>query len=169
MTSSPFSLRRLTAADAAAFREIRLEGLQRHADSFGADFDDERSQPLEWFAARVADHAVFGAYLNDGTLAGVAGLVVPSGAKMKHKGVLWGMYVRPAARGTGLASALLGHVIDHARAVVEDIRLEVSPHNSAAIALYEAAGFVVYARESRALKIGEDYHDSLFMTLSLNA
>ena len=163
------SVRRLTPADAEAFRAIRLEGLQRHPASFGAAYDDERTQALDWFRARIADHAVFGGYSGDGALAGVAGLLVPPGAKLRHKGILWGMYVRESARGTGLAPALLDCVLAHARDVVEEIKLEVAPDNLAAIALYRAAGFVEYAREPRALKIDGICHDSVFMTLRLGA
>ncbi|SAK66708.1 N-acetyltransferase GCN5 [Caballeronia ptereochthonis] len=163
--TSACSFRRLAPDDAEAFRDIRLEGLQRYPASFGASYDDERIQTLEWFRARIADHAVYGGFTSNGMLAGVAGLLVPPGAKMKHKGILWGMYVRPNARGTGLAAALLDCVLAHARGVVDEIKLEVAPDNRAAIGLYCAAGFVEYAREPRALKIDGTYHDSVFMTL----
>ncbi|SAK48012.1 N-acetyltransferase GCN5 [Caballeronia temeraria] len=158
-------IRRLTPADAQAFRDVRLEGLQRHPASFGASYDDEHTRPLEWFGARIADHAVFGGFSRDGMLAGVAGLLVPPGAKLRHKGILWGMYVRENARGTGLAAALVESVLAHARGIVDEIKLEVAPDNLAAIQLYRAAGFVEYAREPRALKIDGVYHDSVLMTL----
>jgi ribosomal protein S18 acetylase RimI-like enzyme len=164
-----FTLRRLSVDDTAAFRDIRLEGLRLYPSAFGADYEDERVQPDAWFRARVADHAVFGAFLDDGSLAGVAGLIVPAGTKMKHKGTLWGMYVRPAARGTGLAAALVLQVIDYAKALVEELTLHVSPDNAAAIRLYEAAGFSVYATEPRALKIDGVYFDSLLMTRRFQA
>jgi ribosomal protein S18 acetylase RimI-like enzyme len=165
MNSPSFALRRLAAADASAYREIRLEGLRLHPDGFGASYDDEVIQPLSWFEARIVNHAVFGGWFDDGTLAGVAGLLVPAGAKLKHKGTLWGMYVRPAARGTGLAAALVERVLQHARDIVEEVQLVVAPDNEAAIRLYRAAGFEPYAREPRALKIDGVYHDSLLMTL----
>ncbi|WP_250516710.1 GNAT family N-acetyltransferase [Caballeronia sp. INDeC2] len=163
--SNLLPIRRLIPADAEAFRDIRLEGLRRHPASFGASYEDERNQAPEWFAARLADHAIFGGHSGDGALAGVAGLLVPSGAKMKHKGILWGMYVRESARGTRLAAALVERVLAHARGVVDEIKLEVAPDNVAAIGLYRAAGFVEYAREPRALKIDGVYHDSVQMTL----
>ncbi|SAL42186.1 N-acetyltransferase GCN5 [Caballeronia peredens] len=163
--TAAFSLRRLTSEDADCFRDVRLEGLQRYPASFGASYDDECDRPLEWFRARILEHAIFGGFTRDGMLSGVAGLLVPPGAKMKHKGILWGMYVRPSARGRGLAAALLDCVLDHARGVVDEIKLEVAPDNAAAIRLYGAAGFVEFAREPRALKIGGTYHDSVSMTL----
>ncbi|MDR5754177.1 MULTISPECIES: GNAT family N-acetyltransferase [unclassified Caballeronia] len=165
MNASAFTLRRLTPADSVAYRDIRLEGLRLHPDGFGASYDDEAIEPLAWFEARIADHAVFGGSLPDGTLAGIAGLLVPAHAKLRHKGMLWGMYVRPAARGTGLAAAIVARVLEHARDVVEEVQLVVAPDNEAAIRLYRAAGFEPFAREPRALKIDGVYHDSLLMTL----
>jgi RimJ/RimL family protein N-acetyltransferase len=173
-----FTIRRLTAANAAAYREIRLEGLEQHPAGFGSAFEDEADKPLPWFEQRLTDATVFGGFLsykkeNDrnagATLAGVAGLVVPQGAKLKHKGALFGMYVRPVARGSGLAAALVQAVLDHARGVVEEIQLTVSPDNEAALRLYRGAGFVEYAREPRALKINGKYHDSVLMTLPFDS
>ncbi|TCK38052.1 acetyltransferase (GNAT) family protein [Paraburkholderia sp. BL8N3] len=164
-TDAPFTIRRLAAADANAYREIRLEGLQRHPEGFGASYDDETLQPLAWFEARITEHAVFGGWLAGRMLAGVAGLLVPEGAKLRHKGVLWGMYVRPAARGTGLGAALVERVLAHARGVVEEVQLVVAPENEAAIRLYRSAGFEEYAREPRSLKIDGRYYDSVLMTL----
>ena len=53
------------------------------------------------------------------TLVGMAGLHVPDTAKLRHKGVLGGMYVRPEVRGAGLAAALVACVVEQARGVVE--------------------------------------------------
>jgi RimJ/RimL family protein N-acetyltransferase len=162
----PFTLRRLTAADASAYRDIRLEGLARHPDGFGSAWEDEVEQPLALFEQRIVNAAVFGGFLNDeNELSGVAGLVVQQGAKQRHKGVLVGMYVRPAARGTGLALAILQAVLTHARTVVEEVQLTVAPHNETAQRLYRSVGFVEYAREPRSLKIDGKYHESVLMTL----
>ena len=164
--SMSFTIRRLTAADASAYRDVRLEGLARHPDGFGSAWEDEAEQPLAWFEQRIVNAAVFGGFLNnESDLAGVAGLIVPQGAKQRHKGVLMGMYVRPAARGTGLALALVQTVLSHARTVVEEVQLTVAPHNEAAQRLYRSVGFVEYAREPRSLKIDGKYHESVLMTL----
>ena len=161
---TPFTLRRLTAADASAYRDIRLEGLARHPDGFGSAWEDEAEQSLAWFEQRIESAAVFGGFLSD-ELAGVASLMVPQGAKLRHKGVLMGMYVRPAARGTGMALALVQAVLSHARMVVEEVQLTVAPHNEAAQRLYRSVGFVEYAREPRSLKIDGKYQEAVLMTL----
>ena len=65
-------VRRLTAADGAAFRDIRLEGLEQDPAAFAADLSEEREQPLGWFVARLESAAVFGAFMGS-ELVGVAG------------------------------------------------------------------------------------------------
>ena len=78
------------------------------------------------------------------------------------------MYVRPQARGTGLATALVKEVVEHARTTkVEDICLKVVASNAAAYCLYVGAGFHEYGLELNALKVGDKYYDEMFMTLSL--
>lgn len=161
------TIRRLGAADAPAFRALRLEGLAAHPAAFGASWETEAEQPLAWFSQRLARNTVFGGHAGDGGLAGIAGFTVPDAPKLRHKGTLWGMYVRPAARGTGLARALLARVLDDARGVVEEVRLSVVPSNTSAVRLYEAAGFEAYGCERRALWVADAYHDELLMACRL--
>jgi ribosomal protein S18 acetylase RimI-like enzyme len=94
---------------------------------------------------------------------------VQDAVKLRHKAVLWGMYVRPEARRTGLAAALVQHVIEHARPLVEEICLTVVASNVAARRLYSAAGFKEYGLERRALKVGREYYDEVLMALPLSA
>jgi RimJ/RimL family protein N-acetyltransferase len=163
----PFTLRRLEADDAAIYREMRLEGLKAHPDSFGTSWEDEIEKPDAWWAGRLQTNTVFGGWIGTSPLLGVAGFHVPEATKQRHKGVLWGMYVRPDARGTGLAASLLQHVIAHARPLVEEIRLTVMASNAAAHRLYSSAGFQPYGLERRALKVGDDYYDDMLMALPL--
>jgi ribosomal protein S18 acetylase RimI-like enzyme len=141
-----------------AYRELRLEGLARHPEAFGASWEDEAARPLAWFAERLERNAVFGAWAATGgggadMAAGVAGFMVPDAAKLRHKGVLWGMYVRPSARRAGVGAALVAQVLEHARGAVEEVRLSVVASNAAAVRCYEAAGFERYGLERRALKV----------------
>ncbi len=61
------------------------------------------------------------------------------------------MYVRPEARGSGLAASLVQRVIAHARTLVEEICVTVVASNAAAHRLYRANGFEQYGLERRAL------------------
>ncbi len=53
---------------------------------------------------------MFGAYA-EGTIVGMAGLRRQVGQKDSHKAYVWGMYVQPDCRGTGIGSALLHELI----------------------------------------------------------
>ncbi len=152
-------IRRLGPEDAAAFAEIRLEGLARHPDAFGSDAETESAWSLEAFADRLTKSAMFG-YEEDGALLGVAGFYAEAARKMRHRGALWGMYVREQARGKGVGAQLVEAVLDHARGHVEQLHLNVAIKNTSALALYERCGFRIYGTEPRSLKIGESYVDA---------
>jgi ribosomal protein S18 acetylase RimI-like enzyme len=158
----PPEIRRLTGADAVAFRAIRLEGLERYPTAFGASFREEAERPLSSFADRLAQNFVLGAAGSNG-LAGIAGFQFHDSEKARHRGTLWGMYVREEARRTGVARRLVDGILAHARQRVEEIELSVWTENPAAIALYKSAGFVVTGRDDRALKIDGLYYDHLLM------
>ena len=112
--AAAIELRPLSPADAAHFREIRLEGLAQDPDAFSSTYESESAQPLSFFADRLDRSTVFGAFRGS-ELLGVAGFAVQQGPKHAHKGLLWGMYVRPQARQTGIARKLAEAVIEHAR------------------------------------------------------
>jgi ribosomal protein S18 acetylase RimI-like enzyme len=169
-TSAPRKLlkvRRLGVNDIASYREIRLEGLQKHPEAFSLSWEDEAAGPESWWAERLATNVVLGGEIDGLPLLGVVGFRVHSAAKLRHKGILWGMYVRPHARGMGLAASLVQRVIERARPLVEEICLTVVASNAAACRLYRRAGFEQYGLERRALKIGGTYHDEALMTLPL--
>ena len=159
-------IRRLTSADAAAYREIRLAGLRDTPEAFGSTFARESTQPLAWFCDRLGSSAIFGSFQST-TLVGVAGLRIREGEKEQHKGLLWGMYVRPDARRAGVGRQLVEAVIDHARAYVEVIQLSVISDNQPARRLYGSLGFVEYGLERDSLKQNGRYYDEILMALDL--
>jgi RimJ/RimL family protein N-acetyltransferase len=159
---SPLQIRRLETPDAANYMALRLEALQRNPEAFGSTFEWESAQPLSWFEASLGRAAIFGAFL-DGTLAGMAGFAPQESAKRAHKALLWGMYVRAAARSAGVGKRLVASVLDHARGRVEMVQLTVVSENEAARRLYRAMGFVEYGYEKRALKQDGRYYDDVLM------
>lgn len=162
-----FTIRPLRGDEAALYRDVRLEGLRLHPCSFGAAFEQESLEPLPFFAARVAGAGVFGGF-RDGELLGVAGFMREAGLKRAHKAHLWGMYVRPVARGTGLARMIVEAVLDHARGRVELVQLSVTEGNVVARRLYESLGFVPYGIEARALKVDGRNFDEIHMVKLLD-
>ena len=161
-------IRLLTSACAAEFRDIRLEALARHPTAFAASLEEEASLAIEAFARRLAEGTVFGGYL-DGALLGMAGFARPDQAKKRHKGILWGVYVREEARGRGLGRALVGQVIEHASSHVVQLHTRVVTDNRAALRLYESLGFRCYGVEPRALAVDGRCFDQAMMVHELDA
>ncbi|HEV2676726.1 MAG TPA: GNAT family N-acetyltransferase [Aliidongia sp.] len=154
---SAIGIRPLTQADAAGFRALRLEGLRLAPDAFSAAYEDEVERGEAEFASRIPDappSAIFGAF-RDGRLVALTGLAVRPGAKERHKGLIWGVYVAADARGLGLARRLLDTAIAHARTIegLEILQLGVAVTNEPAKALYGAAGFEVFGIERKALRL----------------
>ena len=164
--NSQAQIRRLMPEDAGLYREIRLEALQLSSEAFGSSFEHEGAQPLGYFQEAVTKADIFGAFLET-ALVGVAGFRRQAGAKQAHKGVLWGMYVRPMARGTGAAKSLVMAVLDHARERVELVQLTVVSENETAQRLYRSCGFAAYGHEVHSLKQGGRYYDELLMAVAL--
>lgn len=159
--------RLLQPQDAAAWRELRLHGLAHSPQAFGSSLAEEQALAVEWFAERLRTTPVFATEDGAGGFTGTVGLGFHRAGQMRHKGFVWGMYVRPGARGAGLGRALLQAAIAHAAGRVEELRLDVVVGNTAALALYRAAGFTAYGTEPRALKLGETYLDEVLMALRL--
>ncbi len=166
MNAARIKIRRLTSADAVAYRDIRLAGLKDSPEAFGSTFARENAQPLMWFCNRLRKSQVFGAFRSTAIL-GIAGFAIREGEKERHKGLLWGMYVRPDTRNTGMGRQLLEAVIDYARDHVELIQLSVVSGNERARRLYASLGFVEYGVEKNSLKQDGHYHDEILMALDL--
>lgn len=155
-------IRRIGAERVADYRAIRLTALQLDPDAFGSTYEVEAARPLTWFEDATRNLAIFGAYADE-RIVGMIGFGRHAGAKIQHKGFLWGMFVHPSLRRHGVGAALLHAAIDHASPVVEQITLSVVTTNRSAIALYEKFGFTTYGREIRALKVDGNYADELLM------
>jgi RimJ/RimL family protein N-acetyltransferase len=166
VSAAPIEMRRLGPADASVYREIRLEALADSPHNFSSTLESEQDQPLDRFATRLADDFVLGAF--SGThLVGVAGFYVQPRPKHRHKGMLWGMYVRPYYRAAGIGRKLVEAVIAHARQHVELLQLFVIADNTPARRLYASLGFVEYGIERHATKYHGQYHDDVLMALPL--
>jgi RimJ/RimL family protein N-acetyltransferase len=155
-------IRLLTSAEAPLYRDVRLEGLRQTPEAFGSTFEHEHEKPLAWFGERIAQTDIFGAFV-EGELLGVAGFMLQDGPKHRHKGILWGMYVRPIARNSGLGRRLVEAVAKHASGRVEQLKLTVMSENTTARRLYENLGFVQYGCEKKALKHHGRYYDDILM------
>ncbi|PBQ21836.1 GNAT family N-acetyltransferase [Pseudomonas congelans] len=155
--------RRLTPADAPAYRALMLEAYERHPDAFTSDVTEREMLPAEWWEKRLDDSAgateVVFAAVKDGHLLGVAGLSMETRNKARHKSTLFGMYVPPAHRNRGIGSRLVRSVLDHAgtRPALLLVQLTVTQGNSEAVGLYERMGFVTFGLEPLAVAVGNGF------------
>jgi len=161
-------VRQLCGDDAQAFQTVRLNGLRLHPDAFGSSWEEEVGRPLDRTAEALEGQFVVGCE-RAGVLVGIAGLRKGASLKTRHRGVVWGVYVEPGARGLGVGESLLSAILERARTEVEDLTLTVAAHNAAAIVLYRKFGFLEYGLDRRALKIDGDYVDEMLMHLAINS
>lgn len=162
-------VRRLGEVDAEAYRAIRLEALEKHPEAFQATYETVADLPVEAYVRRLKTYTLYGGFL-DGGLSGMAGFYRLKNPKIEHKALLWGMYVRDAARGSGLAGAMVEAVLDKARAEgVEQVMISVITDNERARQFYDKMGFRPYGLERRALKLGDTYYDEEFRVRFLAA
>lgn len=172
MAAAPVAIRPLTAADATAYRRLRLQGLRECPTAFGASHRQEGARPLAFFRERIAfasDRWVLGAFA-DAVLVGVVGFVRDAGLKTRHKGFIWGMYVAPDHRGQGLGRALMVAALARIAARrVRSVRLTVTAANTAARRLYATLGFIPFGEEPEALYVNGHYHTELYLVRRMDS
>jgi ribosomal protein S18 acetylase RimI-like enzyme len=159
---------RLGPEDVGPFLELRRQALEGDPGAFRyTTADDRRAGEAAW-RERLGRDYVAGAF-GEGRLIGVGGFARLAGDKLDHKGLVWGMYVRPEARGRGVADALMRALVEHARGRVRLLQLTVMADNARARAFYERHGFRTYAIEPQAVRQGGELRDEALMWLPLVA
>ncbi|HXN04774.1 MAG TPA: GNAT family N-acetyltransferase [Candidatus Acidoferrum sp.] len=143
-------IRRLAAADWAAFRAVRVAALRDAPEAFGSTASDaERFDEEEW-RRRVEARAVFIA-----EVAGQdAGLAAGIAADRPGDAELISMWVAPAWRGQGVGDRLVEAVLGWAAGEgFATVRLWVTKGNARAERLYARHGF---ASTGRMQPMGEE-------------
>ena len=171
MKSSELLIRRLTPADVAPYRALRLRALREHAEAFTSSYEEESLRAESVAAQRLADSSstrFWGAFV-DGVLAGTVGLDFEQRPKARHKALVVGMFVAPEFTRRGIARALLENLLRDARASqIELLTLTVTDGNHGAQQLYLDTGFVSFGIEPRAIRVQNRYFAKNHMYMYLN-
>jgi ribosomal protein S18 acetylase RimI-like enzyme len=179
MADSGIEVRKLNPEDAQSFWQLRLGALELEPQAFTESVEEHRKITVDEVARRLSNSVananfVLGAFAkandnNEDQLVGVAGFFQRQGPKIRHRGLIWGVYVQSAWRKHGVGRLLLSEVLRLARALpgLEQIHLAVGTDQAAAQRLYKSLGFEAYGRDVHALKLGDSYVDEELMLLRL--
>ena len=164
------AIRRLRSDDAASFKAIRLQALTANPELLRSTLELEDKLDLTWFASRLEDAHVAGAF-RGGELVGTAGFSVQQGAPNAHKGRLFSMYVRPDLRNVGIGRRLLSEIVARAEALgrLQMLAIIGDSGNAASIGLHAALGFrQIGILQSIGFKFGR-WVDTVVMQRALGA
>lgn len=163
-------IRSIGAADAAAYRALRLDNLRDFQFAHGPAYEDALAQPEAWHADRLArpDYTWFGAF--DGALlVGVICLCAKKGSRLHHSALLSSLMVALSHQRGGVGRLLTAHLIDHARSLghVRRLTLKLIDGNAPARRLYDAFGFEPFGLEPDAIHHEGGYRALHHLHLSL--
>ncbi len=154
---------KLGPADTERFLALRHAMFEAEAMSFrGAGADDDAIGMAAWRERLARDHVY--AVVRDGQWLAVGGLTRLAGAKLDHKGLVWGMYAVPAARGTGAAARILDQLEATAQELgLRQLQLTLMADNARARRVYERHGYVLYAIEPDSVRRDGEFADEALM------
>ncbi len=163
-------VRRLTPLDLDHWFKMRIESLHDSPSAFLASPEIELSQGVEFFRERVAngndENIIVGCFVGD-ELVGSVGLYRESAPKARHKGTIWGMFVKPSYRGQKIGKKLLHAAVDFARDTMKlkKVDLSVDSSREPAKRLYTSLGFKKWGHEELAVNVDGKFFDEEYMSL----
>lgn len=134
------TIRPTVASDVPALVDL-MEAVAGEGRYIGRELPVDRDAQRQRFIDGIADQQTHSLVATrDDQVVGSLGLVASD-----HGHAELGMMLAPDVRGGGMGTALLDDALGwaHSRSDVHKVTLQVWPHNTAALALYRRAGFVV--------------------------
>lgn len=164
-----YQIARIQPGQGQLLRAIRLESIHHNNTAFAISqtqllglSHDQWEQACTNAMVGQSD-AIFLAWRATAVI-GCVGVRIDPSPKMRHVGLVWGMYVNPAHRGNQVGSQLMQYVIAHGeRMRLHMLKLSVTTRQDAAIRLYRTLGFERYAYEPALLNIDGVDIDALHM------
>jgi GNAT superfamily N-acetyltransferase len=151
-----------------------LEAYELAADAFTSTAEERAAEPESFWIKRIADptgmSAAFGAFEGQ-ELVGTVALEYSAKPKTRHKALVIGMYVTPAARGMKAGRQLLEAALKEAKARegILLLTLTATEGNEPAVNLYSSAGFKAFGIEPMAILTPSGYKAKVHMSLLLSS
>lgn len=162
------TIRPLSEADAAAYRDLRLTALRKSPDAYGWTAGEvEHSTDFVKECAFTPEHFVLGAFADE-QLVGITAFRRQTRLKLRHRGDIMQVYVHPDHAGQGVASRLMEEAITRAFELpgLQFVELGVRPTNEPAVKLYEKLGFRLVTFWPEYFRLGDQTWDQQFMRLT---
>jgi RimJ/RimL family protein N-acetyltransferase len=167
-------IRALDENDLAAYKALRDHALAHDDEAFTSDAAAESARTAQSYRSRLGcddsggGSFTLGAWRGD-RLAGAITCERDPRSKVRHIGHVIGTMVMHDQQGQGVGRALLDALIERAGADDElhQLTLSVTAGNTAAVRLYESAGFTRYGTLPRAIRVGGRFLDKHLMQLNL--
>ena len=161
-------IQEMKSSRAEEYRAFLAVGLVRDERHFRISPADDAAAP---FPTQDKEDSFTLAAFADGALAGVVSFERDGKTreKLRHKGILFRMYVSGDFRGRGIGKRLIREVLSRAERLgdIERVNLTVVSGNVGAKALYESFGFATIGVEAEAIKWKGEYFAEENMGLKL--
>jgi RimJ/RimL family protein N-acetyltransferase len=156
------------------YKALRGRALRDHPDAFMETPEAFEARSIERIAERMRQSAAQGGFtlvaeIPGQGLVGTASLGVGATPKDAHRGLVWGVYVAPEARGMGIGQRLLREIIAGAsrNPSLRNLHLTVVRSNDKALQLYESLGFTQYGLDIDALYVNGEFLSEVLMSMDL--
>jgi len=155
-------IRTLQETDKALYSELWRNALLEQDEFFRISIEDE---PCPQIQTKFSNESFTLGVFIGGSLVGTVSVERDIRTKLKHKALLFRMFVHPLVAGKGVGKALVNEAISRAKSIpgLRQLYLTVLVVNEKAIHLYTSAGFETFAHEPDSVKINTNFIGELQM------
>lgn len=172
----PVSIFALDEGRIPVYKALRARALRDHPDAFMETPEAFEARSVESIAARMRESAAIGGFtlvaeLPGRGLVGTASVGIGFTPKDAHRGLVWGVYVAPEARGMGVGQRIMQELIERAsrNPSLRNLHLAVVRSNDRALQLYESLGFTQYGLDVDALYVNGEFLSEILMSMNLRS
>lgn len=162
-------IRWLGAEDLPQWREIRAEALRLNPTAFLTTLEEFLAESDRSVAQKLARGKVLARFDGASIVAVAAYNRMDGKSQSRHRAEIGAVYVRPVARGTGVATELMEYLAARATSTgVTQLELYVERSNTAALKFYEKMGYEKFGTLPNAAMIDGVANDDFFMVRLLD-